>query len=695
MSSSGIVALASRENSLHNDTLGAPLAPPAAPPVDDLHMSWAEPTSNFGDFALFIDSMAIPYANSAILPTEQPVLQLPSTPLPGALGSHAARSQVHRRNGGVSDPVTTDTSAPRLFDDFTSTFPSFEPSSKSIQEPWRITQENWNHLLVEIQGFAPVLPPQFFLPSRHTITRYITTYFAGFHRHLPFLHIPTFSPTKCPVELVLAMATIGAQSAFDHENAIMFYRTSLAIVQERLRCRKIQRRESSFPTAEWVPKNSGVNPARSQPHTPEGSQPAWTAGATTRDEAFEPLPIAQTLLVLMAMATWGNSKAIFNEAVGLQNTLTNFIREEDLLEAPPPRVATWQAWIKAEGMNRTITIIFDFLVFHTIVYNTPPAILNSELQTRLPSREAEWEAASAAEWTAAATTRYASPDQQTRVEPTFQTTFALLFSNQPTDTTPEITYTSLGGYTLILALIQHIYLVRATHPTQTLQAADQHAIERALQTWQKSWPRDPESFFGPGGPRGPISFNATALLRMAYIRLAVDVGPARALIIHDPNGLAAAMFRYCCAHAVSHPRDRRLTRAVLYSAHALSIPVKIGVNIVAKNQAFAWSLQHALCALEGAVVLSSWLMGVQARWGEHVDREEEEERRLWAYIADMVAEADPAGEAGPLRTDLCTRVVRVWAKLLSGEAVWDVVRMIGRALDAYARMLEGRGSDSA
>lgn len=80
------------------------------------------------------------------------------------------------------------------------------------------------------------------------MTRYIATYFSGFHRHLPFLHLSTFSPMKCPIELILALATIGAQSAFDHDNAIMLFRTFLAIAQTRLCYCRSERREGFFPS---------------------------------------------------------------------------------------------------------------------------------------------------------------------------------------------------------------------------------------------------------------------------------------------------------------------------------------------------------------------------------------------------------------------------------------------------------------
>ncbi|PLB49123.1 hypothetical protein P170DRAFT_455869 [Aspergillus steynii IBT 23096] len=609
--------------------------------------------------------MAMPHeSNMSTFLFDQPTLQFSPIPLFDSFESHSVLPNTPSPEGSTP-----------LLDEFTSTFPSFEPaqSARASQEPWKITQDIWNHLLAEIQSFLPVLPSNFVLPSRHTLTRYIATYFSGFHRHLPFLHIPTFSPTKCPVELLLAVATIGAQSAFDHGNAIMFYRSSLAIAQERLRHRKALQRERLFSATDTL---SG-----------------WS-GNQTPDNQFTRLSLAQTLLILMAMATWGNSEAIFNEAVGLQNTLTNYIREEKLLDLQPrfqDSNNSWQQWIQVEAFNRTIAIIYCFFVFHTIVYDTPPPILNSELDLHLPSREADWEAPCETDWIE---TRRKST-QPLPESFLFQSSFSSLFS-APTHrhhTHHEITYSSLGGYTLILALIQHIYFLRETWKTKIfgslssqqnppLPQRDITEVEVALQNWQSAWYRDPESFLGPGSTRGPISFNSTALLRMAYIRLNVNLGPYRALTTHDPREIAARM--HTSPPLAPSPR---ITRAVLYSAHALSIPVKIGVNIVARTQAFTWSLQHALCALECAFIVSRWLRAV-LDGGEGGRTLDEEEVRLLGYIKDLVAEADPGGEFSLDREDLCARIVRVWAKLLSGEAVWDVVSRIGKALAAYAGLLE-------
>ncbi|CAG8154277.1 unnamed protein product [Penicillium salamii] len=651
------------------------------------HISWAQPSSNFGDFALFIDSMDLPCGNSAAFLLDQPTSALPSHPLFGDLNELQPDGQKNLSHMPLLSPAE-DTSTPRLFDEFSSTFPSFEPPSKHNFEPWKVTQQDWEHLLSELQKMVSVLPANFLLPSRHTMTRYIATYFSGFHRHLPFLHLPTFKPTEHPVELILGMAIIGAQSAFDNANAVMFFRASYAITLERLRRRKAELCEMKYLTED----GSNIRPAPQQiPHLKPGqpirdvptNRPVGQHGS----DQFDPLPIAQTLLLLMAVATWGNSKMIYDEAIGLQNILVKLMRDEKLLEPhiQPSEDMAWDEWIRVEGFKRTVAIVFCFLVFHTIVYDTPPAIQNSELNIRLPSLESSWAARSEKEWR--------ETRRQYKPESSFQSCFTQLFSRE--GNAKNLSHhecSSLSAYILILALIQHIYLLREMaryRPPldQGLASNDVADMEQALRNWQHRWYMDPESSFGPGNPHGPISFNSTALLRMAYIRLTVDVGPWRALNTHDPHDIAESIHR-----SPGLEPTRKLTRAVLYSAHALSIPVKIGVNIVARNQAFSWSLQHSLCALECAFVLSKWLIALQLRSsGVSMD---EDETRLLAYIADMVAEADSGfsidshGDLTAKLPDLCIRVVQIWAKLLSGVAVWDVVRMIGKALAAYGEILE-------
>lgn len=94
------------------------------------------------------------------------------------------------------------------------------------------------------------------------------------------------------------------------------------------------------------------------------------------------------------MVTWANSRAIYNEAIRPQNTLVNLVREQRFLEVQAQVQAledmTWYQWVDVEGFKRTVIVIFRFFIFHTIVYDIPPPILNSELNVHLPLREKDW-----------------------------------------------------------------------------------------------------------------------------------------------------------------------------------------------------------------------------------------------------------------------------------------------------------------
>jgi hypothetical protein len=84
-------------------------------------------------------------------------------------------------------------------------------------------------------------------------------------------------------------------------------------------------------------------------------------------------------------------------------------------------------------------------------------------------------------------------------------------------------------------------------------------------------------------------------------------------------------------------------------------------------------------------VISKWLVAIRPRILEGTA--DEEEARVHSYILDMVTEAEAGGKITSA-IDLPTRVVRIWAKILSGKAHWNVVPMIGNILEAYAQILE-------
>jgi hypothetical protein len=230
----------------------------------------------------------------------------------------------------------------------------------------------------------------------------------------------------------------------------------------------------------------------------------------------------------------------------------------------------------------------------------PPLLLTSEMKMNLPQSAREWKADTAHQWQAIQRTISWSPAY-------FHDILPRLFCN-PAVQDNHHPISSLGNYVLIHAIIQQIFLVRQTSimaspetRNNSLGPGDIDRFGQALQLWQAGWERAPESSLDPTNPYGPIAFSSTGLLRLAYIRLHSDLGPCRRLETREPHHIATALQR-------SPPliRSSHLCRAVLQSAHALSIPVKIGINYVARTQTFSWSVQHSLCNLECAFLLSKF-----------------------------------------------------------------------------------------
>lgn len=100
----------------------------------------------------------------------------------------------------------------------------------------------------------------------------------------------------------------------------------------------------------------------------------------------------------------------------------------------------------------------------------------------------------------------------------------------------------------------------------------------------------------------PLPFTSAAFLALAFARLHVDLGPHRRLQTRDPTQVAAALIETpipeCIPQAIP---------ALLHAAHALSVPVQMGVDYVSGSQTLFWNSEHALCGLESGILLWRWL----------------------------------------------------------------------------------------
>lgn len=409
----------------------------------------------------------------------------------------------------------------------------------------------------------------------------------------------------------------------------------------------------------------------------------------------------------MAMGTWG-PRALLREALCLQAHIALLVRELGLHNSETPNEdISWEDWIQAEGEKRTKFIVYCFFTLQCIAYDMPPLLLTAEINLNLPCSAKEWKAESCRQWKEI---RRANP----HAEITFHEALEKLFTRSPMQGNHR-PISSMGNYVLINALVQQIFFVRQTTTTSipgtannSLEPADIDELGQALRSWQAGWEQTPESSLDPSNPNGPVAFNSTALLRLAYIRLHSDLGPCRRLDTRDPVRIAAAF-----KNSPPLVRSARLGRAVLQSAHALSIPVRIGIAFVARTQTFSWSIQHSLCNLECAFLLSEFvfflfhsLLTCTGKWLETIAMSPmdltNDERNLLEMVRSMLDETEFAvsfGSENGMAVDerakikqLGSAVVRLWAETFKGTHIFDIVKLIGSSLEIYAQLLE-KGTD--
>ncbi|KAK2742306.1 hypothetical protein FQN57_005394 [Myotisia sp. PD_48] len=599
------------------------------------------------------------------------------------------------------------------FSNFGSRLPSLQPEphdsddqmgqSEEHLQPrpaWDVTTQDHQLFAVRLEDFAQVLPNGFLRPSRHALSRYLAGYINGLNEHLPFIHVPTLSVARCPPELTLALAAAGSHYRFENSRGIELFHAAKAILLERTRRRDSRR----LPQPQWglTPvfgsttlhgsrDSSAIsNPPGSSPFLHQQYLPIIETNFPGEDSEAQ-MEIIRTFLLLTVFASWERHPDILRDMLALQSTLARLVREHGLTEPGPlSEPASWEDWSRQEADRRTKLVVYCFFNLHSIMYDIPPLILNSELKLNMPSNADEWKAPTANQWRRLHRSRQSS-------EVTFQETFAKLFTKGGFQSNSR-PISPLGNYVLIHSLLQQIFFARQlclsapSMPGTSLRPDDLAVMDSSLRAWKSGWRKTPESSIDPQNPAGPIAFTSTALLGLAYIRLHLDLGPCRRLVSQDPLQIAQAL-----NDSPPIVRSPRLTMALLHSAHALSIPVRLGIDFVARTHSFFWSIQHSLCSLECAFLLSRWLLAIPATHQEQ--NLSEHERKLLLWVKGMMDETDismtlsSATEAdflidSDLMRQLSVAVVRVWSRTFKGNTSWPIVDLIGSSLEIYAALLE-------
>lgn len=318
------------------------------------------------------------------------------------------------------------------------------------QTPFTISEDQRGRLEKSLDKFRDVIP-EFCLPSRHTITRYLISFFEGFHTHLPFIHVPTLQIDACYPEFVLAIATCGAQYRFEHRNAKMLFYAAKSVVLERIRR---QEKESTE-----------VNASMRRPVTPDevdrsyGVETSHYIRASTQarlahPDTFGQMQVIRCIFLLMGYGTWEQTD-LLQEAIGFQSILVRCLRAVGLNDDDEPSSSTldWHEWAQLESDRRTKLVAYCFLNVHTIAYNTPPIMLSSEIFMHLPCSTNEWNAEDNARWQLA---RQGSGHPQLK----FQEALTILLKNGNSAALLQPTPPPLGNYIILHGLFQRIYFVR-------------------------------------------------------------------------------------------------------------------------------------------------------------------------------------------------------------------------------------------
>jgi hypothetical protein len=541
---------------------------------------------------------------------------------------------------------------------------------------WTITATIHATLLQFIETKTQVLPKDFRLPSRHGLSRYLESYFRGFDVHLPFVHKPSFSLATVAPELLLSMAAIGALYRFEHPQGYTLYFAAKSLVDDQ-----IAQRSAHIPSY-----LTGESPGNHE-----------TGSSMTSPTIYIPKHILQTiqaLLILLAMCSWAHCP-IVRDSMSIAGKLVMLVREAALsVDDERPDGLTWEEWVRNEERRRTLFVAYVLFNLQSIAFSVPPMILSHEVVLCLPCTEIEWNAQTATQWDELRITNVGAFEERC-----FQETLSHILAGK--NVFEQKTVSAFGNYVLIHGCYQQIFFERQASGgflpfnKSTLRHDVVKVFEAALRAWQNSWEVTAESTLDPCSPKGPLGFNATALLRLAYIRLNSHFPAFRRFDDKIPNPIIAM---FTTATSPTIVRSVSVDRAILQCIHALSIPIRAGVAYVARTQTLDWSIQHALCNLECAVFLCSWLECIASAVdvsGMATLRGDEKE--LLAALSGLLRETElmddtlDIGDSDAVhirRLAWCT--TRLWAETFSGGYVFEVSHLVGTTLSDIAIVLEQR-----
>lgn len=518
-------------------------------------------------------------------------------------------------------------------------------------------------------------PSRISLPSTADLKRYVQAYATYFHPHLPFLHLPTLNfdtlvfanPTSQSPSyiggggcLLLAMASIGANYEYEHEESKQMFIHSRTLIKVYLdSCR---RRQPSMIS---------------------------TNSMTYRDSIKTPLWLVQAMLLTIVLGHQSGDRISAEIATTTCASLVSLAKDAELekpsqtvdeegrvawtLESAVPgneelknspqhqqEFMEWFRWKSAEERRRTMFAVFTMSTMLILAYNQHPRVLTSEINLSLPCEENLWAAPTAKAWRMYGGEQEAGISFQEALNQLLSTSRRTASSRRKSnhnENNSELKPSSFGCYALINGLHLVIWEAQSRFGgTDETQSAEKLRswIEPALRDWQTAWRSNPTHILERFNPHGPLAADCVPLLDLAYIRLFVNLGRSKeALWIWDFDSMAREVANESSANKSTHiynpclkdwtlkddedtslpngnhdqlslatPKDKRevsrlLRKAAFYAADSLVMSSQLSGTLT-EYTSRELPIGAAMCAFDCAQILAEWIANVQDRLGPRI-----------------------------------------------------------------------------
>ncbi|THC88220.1 hypothetical protein EYZ11_012335 [Aspergillus tanneri] len=479
----------------------------------------------------------------------------------------------------------------------------------------RITEERWLSMQTDVSQAGV-----YKLPSHPTLSQFIRRYFGSFHRHQPFLHPPTWSPSTAKTALILAVCANGAVYSLEPDIAVELHKAAVACMQR------------------------------------DEKKGLWTL---------------QTLMLVAAFAAWSGSSDDLAFALQCYGEMTMAVRREwSQMQEEQEGFSCWERWLERECLKRITFCVFTLMNLITVAYDIPASV---QLEGRfgIPCTESQWDAKSEEEWIHL---------QQNSPTIEWQSAAAVMdqLLNEALPVPQQVSI--FGCHVVISSLVQRIILFRKAGLSSKgpLYVAEEQRILRGLRRWQLMWESAPRAALSPNSPYGPMLFNSTALLRLAYVRLVADYSCIRSQFSWGNTTPAIEK----TLRSMELPlQNHQSARAALHACLALKIPATLGFKLVARTSFWVWSVQHAICYFECALLLTKWL----ERMALEPTGLSDEELGVIDLVQQVTSWPHSGRSAENLRA-MAVAVLRTWGQLLDTKntTVWGLIPKLAHLLNLHA-----------